>query len=67
MSAQYWDDEYFGFDDEPKDGQEFATQGGGIAVYQGGQYLWNTPPKDFAEMQRGDVVPEEWSVAPMNR
>lgn len=66
MSAPYCDDDPIELD-EPWEHQKFATQGGGIAVYQGGQYRWNTPPMDFPEMQRGDIIPEEWGIVPITR
>lgn len=40
----------------------YGTQGGGTAIMQDGQLVWETPPDWFDEARPGDVVPEEWSV-----
>lgn len=67
---RYWDDDSddpFGLDDEPQEGQKFATQGGGIAVFQDDQYVWEEVPEWMTEARKGDVIPEEWDLIPINR
>lgn len=45
---------------------QYATQGGGIATYRNGTYVWLEVPSDFPEMKVGDSIPEEWSTVPIN-
>lgn len=46
----------------------YSTQGGGTAIMDGDQLVWETPPDWFTEAQVGDIVPEEWDVVgPFNR
>lgn len=40
----------------------YGTQGGGTAILQGDQLVWEEPPDWFTEAQVGDPVPEEWGV-----
>ncbi len=44
----------------------YATQGGGLARYQGDVLVWHEPPKEFPEFRVGDPVPEEWGTIPVN-
>lgn len=40
----------------------FTTQGGGIAVMNEGQLVWETPPS-WLDVSPGDPVPLEWAYA----
>ena len=44
----------------------FATQGGGYAVYEHGQYVWHSEIPNFIFARVGDSIPEEWTVVPVN-
>ncbi len=49
-------------------GPYYATQGGGTAVMERGQLVWETPPDWFTDAKVGDLVPEEWGiVGPFDR
>ena len=48
--------------------QYYGTQGGGIAVMQGGRLVWEKPPDWFTEASVGDAIPSEWGiVGPFDR
>ena len=70
MADQYFDDS-FDLYDGPREGQEFATQGqgGGIAVFLNGQYVWKEVPHWFTEADGkvGDIIPAEWDLIPITR
>lgn len=42
-------------------GRYFGTQGGGIAVEQGDQMVWQEAP-EWLDAKPGDPVPEEWDI-----
>lgn len=45
----------------------YATQGGGYATYENGQYVWHSEIPDFLpEAKVGDPIPEEWSTVGIN-
>ena len=39
----------------------YGTQGGGTAVLDNGEIVWQTPPND-SEFRAGEVVPREWDI-----
>ncbi|MDB5162985.1 MAG: hypothetical protein JWN28_592 [Candidatus Saccharibacteria bacterium] len=47
----------------------YATQGGGIAAYKNGKFVWHSEIPGFmiAEGAKvGDVIPDEWGVVGIN-
>ena len=44
----------------------YATQGGGYATFEGGQYVWHSEIPSWLNAEVGDPIPKEWSVTSAN-